>query len=78
MEKPKVIPIQDIVNKMQANREADHRNRSPNGYKFAYHWLHIPTGKTGQNVRVFWNREEFYTALNAWNAQQPGVWQYYE
>lgn len=50
--------------------------------RFQYHWLHIPTGKTGQNDTALtqgrpMTRQQFLEMLERWNAQQPGRWQYW-
>ena len=44
---------------------------------FTYHWLHIPTGKTGLSTGQFENRLEFLKFLNRCNSQSAGTWQYW-
>ncbi len=43
-----------------------------------YHWLHIPTGVRGvSRYERAASRREFLEALDRWNAQQAGTWQYW-
>ena len=42
-----------------------------------YNWMHIPTGKSGKQKMQFNSEQEFLEELNRWNAQQPGIWQYF-
>ena len=42
-----------------------------------YNWLQISTGKSGKREMQFNSTREFLRELNRWNAQQPGVWQYF-
>ena len=57
-------------------------HRGPIGEVF-YNWLHIPTGKRGQSSMKFdvliaiERVKSLAEALNKWNGQQPGVWQYW-
>lgn len=44
---------------------------------YEYHWLHVPTGKTGTHEQRFSSRVAFLEELNKWNRSQPGVWVYY-
>lgn len=57
--------------------------------KFKYHWLHIPTGKTGAHIisedellknflHLTVNRmPDIYFAINYWNKWGRGIWQYW-
>jgi len=47
-------------------------------YEFTYHWLHIPTGKTGVTTQEFFDRDDLLVKLNRWNGQLPGTWQYWD
>lgn len=43
-----------------------------------YHWLHIPTSNKGvRETDEYANREDLLAEINRWNADQPGVWQYW-
>jgi len=47
-----------------------------------YAWLHIPTGTRGTReveacYPLGWAETELKARLDRWNAQQPGIWQYW-
>lgn len=44
---------------------------------FHYHALHIPSGSRFLRVIECWGRVELLAQLNEWNAQCPGIWQYW-
>lgn len=46
-------------------------------YSCKYSWMHIPTGKKGEDIFQTDNKMEFIYEINKWNKQQPGRWQYY-
>lgn len=45
--------------------------------RYAFTRLHIPTGETSAGVFDAPTEAEAYKQLARWNAQQPGVWQYW-
>lgn len=45
---------------------------------YTFHRLHIPTQSRTTSRQAFPSRAGLHAALNKWNAQQPGVWQYWE
>lgn len=53
------------------------RNRvNSTGVEFVYHWMHIPSGKTGTRVETFMNRSDLLEALNDWN-RSDNRWKYW-
>jgi len=43
-----------------------------------YHCLHIPTGQTFERTAEgIHSHRELYRMIAKWNADQPGVWQYW-
>lgn len=47
-----------------------------------YTWLHIPTATKGERTLAYgelqvYTRKDLLERLNAWNASQPGTWQYW-
>lgn len=44
--------------------------------KLSYHWLHIPTGKTGVSTQRFTDRGDFLRKLANWNRDPR--WKYWE
>lgn len=46
-------------------------------FEFKYHWLHIPTKKTGINTQTYVSKLEFLTKLDEYNRVMSGIWQYW-
>ena len=44
---------------------------------FTFYRLHIPSGKRFEATLPFLSGNLALTAMDSWNAQQPGVWQYW-
>jgi len=53
------------------------------GVQVTYHWLHIPSRgrgtvkKSKTELLAIEHVSTLEEALNKWNGQQPGVWQYW-